>query len=846
MAGNVTIIVSSEGTGTTSDDLRGVVQELERMESSGQQLSEALDEVGRSMDNVQSSGQGASGVISEQGGEFSQAAESVGKFLVAHAATAVALEGARRSWHRWGDGIKAAGAALIKGTVLMHGARKASGALRTTIENAAAASQKARAGFEMMGAGLSRVVGIARVALPILGAAGLVAIIGGLNARLAQFGAAGSQVEIVEAAFDRLASRAGTTGDVLRTNLSEAVRDSASDLELMQTSVIALNSGAIDTDETLVELARHSQVLAQTVGMDVNQAFNNAVRGIGLVNPALLKSIGVLVSAEEAYRNYAQANNTAVGALTDHQRHEAFRIEVMERMRQAVANVTDETGQLVDADANLALQLQRANAGYTNFVNSMRQAVGGSRQLALLLKDVQDLFEGLGDSAESGGAVALEVITDLIAGAGRLAVAVAKVPAQAGEGITTSLAFEDDMRETARVMADVEEELEQQQFEILRKQNIFHQEFVRDWQQLNNTFGAMAPPELPSGFGRVGPSTRQESLFGLSQENFQATASRLEQMRTRLADLRRDLGLMPEQWQEQRQEIIQAQFQVRELERELELQLASARSRMREAGSDMAAMAVDASRALVQGVRSEFDRAFMDIPQDWRAMLAEMRAEASRFGGPLQMDMPDLPGGNRFTRAQEFISQRAEMGIGPDDLVGFTEAQQAQEAIATMREQREAQQQWAEAMGETTEATTEAEQQALIMAGTTIANFGAMAQAAIRGSEQMAQSVINAFTQILQTVANQQNWLSGLGVPLIGAVGGIISAVVASGSRDRTQPVRVEEYGSRAKETMRQNVREETVTIVLTDAQGRETERRTFHKLRQFQARDGVERVPVG
>lgn len=86
-------------------------------------------------------------------------------------------------------------------------------------------------------------------------------------------------------------------------------------------------------------------------------------------------------------------------------------------------------------------------------------------------------------------------------------------------------------------------------------------------------------------------------------------------------------------------------------------------------------------------------------------------------------------------------------------------------------------------------------------AASSIAAFGAMGQAAIRGSDQMAQSVINAFTQILQAQAQQSGWGGSFGIPIIGAIGGIISAIAGRSRRD-TQPVKVEAFSRDAERSL--------------------------------------------
>lgn len=82
---------------------------------------------------------------------------------------------------------------------------------------------------------------------------------------------------------------------------------------------------------------------------------------------------------------------------------------------------------------------------------------------------------------------------------------------------------------------------------------------------------------------------------------------------------------------------------------------------------------------------------------------------------------------------------------------------------------------------------------------TAVATFGAMAEAAIVGSDQMASAVIHGFSRILQSLPG----IGGLGGAVIGALGGIVGAIF-NRSKSDPLPVRVEDYGERAKTEHRQ------------------------------------------
>lgn len=127
-----------------------------------------------------------------------------------------------------------------------------------------------------------------------------------------------------------------------------------------------------------------------------------------------------------------------------------------------------------------------------------------------------------------------------------------------------------------------------------------------------------------------------------------------------------------------------------------------------------------------------------------------------------------------------------------------------------------------------------------------VSSFGAMAEAAIRGTSQMEQVVINSFTNILQTLAQKQGSffnLGGFGVPIIGAIGGILGGLFGGG-RDRAVPVQVDRFGEEARRQQREDRGPDVVNVNLLDAEGNVI--RTVQQIRRRSALDGVERLPRG
>ena len=113
-----------------------------------------------------------------------------------------------------------------------------------------------------------------------------------------------------------------------------------------------------------------------------------------------------------------------------------------------------------------------------------------------------------------------------------------------------------------------------------------------------------------------------------------------------------------------------------------------------------------------------------------------------------------------------------------------------------------------EALGYTTEAAANAvglltdETDGLAEAGQyAIASLGSTVAAVVSGVDDIGVAFSSLTTSILQTIAQRESSslnLGGFGVPIIGAIGGIIGAAFRSGP-DRPVPVRVDEFGESAR-----------------------------------------------
>ena len=137
-------------------------------------------------------------------------------------------------------------------------------------------------------------------------------------------------------------------------------------------------------------------------------------------------------------------------------------------------------------------------------------------------------------------------------------------------------------------------------------------------------------------------------------------------------------------------------------------------------------------------------------------------------------------------------------------------------------------------------------QQTQVWQNVAITGIGSVVTAFASGFENMRVVVVRSFTQILQGLSQQGGPLGGIfggfGVPVFGALGGILAAVLSRGND--TQPVLVDSYSSRAIDQQKQfQPPAPKVDIILVDSRGNEIAR-TAAGLARLETLDGVTRLP--
>ena len=151
----------------------------------------------------------------------------------------------------------------------------------------------------------------------------------------------GANIESVKIAFDTLTG-ATENSEVALEKLQQATNNTMSEFDLFKQANNAMILGVTKNSDEMAEMFDIAQRLGRALGRDTASSVESLVTGIGRQSRLMLDNIGIIVKSEEAYENYAKANDLLVSSLTDAQKKQAFLEATMESARKKIKDVGEE------------------------------------------------------------------------------------------------------------------------------------------------------------------------------------------------------------------------------------------------------------------------------------------------------------------------------------------------------------------------------------------------------------------------------------------------------------------------------------------------------------------------
>lgn len=204
----------------------------------------------------------------------------------------------------------------------------------------------------------------------------------------------GEEIQRVNNQFELLGKNAGIATDKLKAGLVSAAKGLVDDDELIKLaneSIVKMGKSAEKLPE-IMELARKA---TQVYGGDAKTNFQAISEAIANGNTRALKHYGIMVDAEKATRQFAEANGTTAESLNEVGKRQAILNAALEQGNKAFKDVGENSESATTILKTLSVTVSQIGQ---IFIEAFEKKVGPS--IRFMLKGVQSLATGFKDLAQ--------------------------------------------------------------------------------------------------------------------------------------------------------------------------------------------------------------------------------------------------------------------------------------------------------------------------------------------------------------------------------------------------------------------------------------------------------------
>lgn len=290
--------------------------------------------------------------------------------------------------------------------------------------NGRSAVKEAETSVTQLSSGLGKAGDLLKTAFGVASMAGLVML-------AEHLGTTGAAVERQEGAFKNLAAGMGVDSEAMVSAMEKASKGTISHMGLINAAARTMSSGLELNTTQISDIMKMAQSRAAAFGITTEEAYSRITTAIAFQAPRMLRGVGIVVSAKEAYDVYARSIGKTVEELTDEERQTAFMNAVMakastttkdlangadsaynniERLKAEMSNASDVAGKsLAPALGAISGVMADVVKWWTTGFTTLRQLVAITAMAAAeltsfasTLKDTRDLTAALDASAVSG------------------------------------------------------------------------------------------------------------------------------------------------------------------------------------------------------------------------------------------------------------------------------------------------------------------------------------------------------------------------------------------------------------------------------------------------------------
>lgn len=190
----------------------------------------------------------------------------------------------------------------------------------------------------------------------------------------------GASVQRAASSLNALAKGAGHSGDEIVKSIQVASDFTIDKMTAMESANKAMLLGVAESPEEFARLAEYATKLGRAMGQDAAKSIDDFVTAAGRQSKMIADNLGLMISAEDANKRYAETNGIAAASMTDQQKKAAF---LQEMLRQA----EEKTVALGDANLTAADKMDIANAAFAD-------AKSAAASLAATIASKSGVIEG--------------------------------------------------------------------------------------------------------------------------------------------------------------------------------------------------------------------------------------------------------------------------------------------------------------------------------------------------------------------------------------------------------------------------------------------------------------------
>lgn len=212
-----------------------------------------------------------------------------------------------------------------------------------------------------------------------------------------------NSLEGLKTGFQTLQNSVGNVPLDQLNKLRQATQGLVSDTDLYQRANQAVLLGV--PTKVFNEAAAAAVKLGRAMGIDAAFGLESLSLGLGRQSRLYLDNLGIVVQAEDAYRNFATANNIVGRELTDSEKKAAFYAEALKKIKERA-------DELPDPIDTVGVSLQRLTVAQENANAKTLEGFNGSQELKKSYQQYTDAVVASSAGSEKFGQ-ALGVVSSL-------------------------------------------------------------------------------------------------------------------------------------------------------------------------------------------------------------------------------------------------------------------------------------------------------------------------------------------------------------------------------------------------------------------------------------------------